>query len=82
MRPLSPTNPRVTRASLRAMRRRSADNLSIGTGRRPRNSLLTQLQQAAWDVERLCDEVERLKDEVVHLRGQLPRKRPEPEPPY
>jgi hypothetical protein len=49
----------VTAATLRAMRRRAADNRrSAG---RPRNSLRAQLERAADDVERLAAEVDRLR---------------------
>ena len=50
----------VTTATLRAMRRRAAENRrSAG---RPRNSLRAQLVAAADDVERLAAEVERLRE--------------------
>ena len=57
----------VTKASLRAMRRRAEENIHRSS-RRPRNSLHAQLVKAGYDVERLCDEVERLKEEVDFLR--------------
>ena len=52
------THRMVTKASIRAMRRRAKDNKSQGTTYRQRNSLIAQLQQAADDVERLCTELE------------------------
>lgn len=48
----------VTRASIRAMRRRAADYSSPKALNRSRNSLEAEIRQLSDDVERLCTELE------------------------
>jgi hypothetical protein len=51
----------ITRASLRAMRDRARDYVTVGAMRRPSNSKDAEIRRLSADVLRLCDEVERLK---------------------